>query len=294
MSWKQNEEHLLIGQVVGSYRVVELIGRGRTTTVLKALHTVLGRPVAIKIFPDYHDLDPLFNERLVHEMRSFARFSLPNIVQIYDYGVEEQRVYLVLQYAEGGALKERLRQNQPLPLRKTLELAIQLAEGLRGAHAHGILHGSVEPASIFIHRYEQVLLSDFGLANLVPSRTCFGQVVMGMYALPQYMSPERAGGEYVDARSDMYSLGMVLFHCLTGRVPFDGDGPLEIVVQQMNEPLPVALLRQANVPELVEQIIVKMTAKFPAERYQTMAEVVDALQNSYRVLYDRSWGEYIL
>ncbi|HET8841725.1 MAG TPA: FHA domain-containing protein, partial [Ktedonobacteraceae bacterium] len=144
------------------------------------------------------------------------------------------------------------------------------------AHEHGIIHRDVKPANMLLRKDGHLLLSDFGIVKILEGTTNLTRVGTGI-GTPQYMSPEQGTGQPVDASSDIYSLGIVLFHCLTGRVPFNADSPLTITVKHLNEPLPVAFLRQVNVPPPLEQVIVKMTAKAPSERYPNTAEVINEL-----------------
>lgn len=266
----------LVGKSLGQFRIVERIGAGGMATVFKAYQPVLDRYVAVKVLPDYHARDPVFKERFLREARAVAKLDHPNIVQIYLFGEEESITYIVMQYVDGGTLKDTLKQVGPLPVADALKFVIQAAEGLGTAHQHGIIHRDVKPANMLLRKDGHLLLSDFGIVKILEGTTNLTRVGTGI-GTPQYMSPEQGTGQAVDASSDIYSLGIVLFHCLTGRVPFNADSPLSITVKHLNEPLPVAFLRHVNVPPQIEQIIVKMTAKAPAERYQTTAECVNEL-----------------
>jgi serine/threonine protein kinase len=262
----------LVGKSLGQFRIVERIGAGGMATVFKAYQPVLDRYVAVKVLPDYHARDPVFKERFLREARSVAKLDHPNIVQIYLFGEEEYITYIVMQYVDGGTLKDKLKQSGPLSTTDALKFVIQAAEGLGAAHEHGIIHRDVKPANMLLRKDGHLLLSDFGIVKIMEA-TNLTRVGTGI-GTPQYMSPEQGTGQAVDASSDIYSLGIVLFHCLTGRVPFNAESPLTITVKHLNEPLPVAFLRQANVPPQIEQAITKMTAKAPSERYQTTSELV--------------------
>lgn len=266
----------LVGKSLGQFRIVERIGAGGMATVFKAYQPVLDRYVAVKVLPDYHARDPVFKERFLREARSVAKLDHPNIVQIYLFGEEENITYIVMQYVDGGTLKDALKQQGPLSVMDALKYVIQAAEGLGAAHQHGIIHRDVKPANMLLRKDGHLLLSDFGIVKIMEGTTNLTRVGTGI-GTPQYMSPEQGTGQSVDASSDIYSLGIVLFHCLTGRVPFNADSPLTITVKHLNEPLPVAFLRHVNVPPQIEQVIVKMTAKAPTERYQTTAECVGEL-----------------
>jgi serine/threonine protein kinase len=266
----------LVGKSLGQFRIVEKIGAGGMATVFKAYQPMLDRHVAVKVLPDYHARDPIFKERFLREARSVAKLDHPNIVQIYLFGEEDDSTYIVMQYVDGGTLKDKLRQSGALPVADALKFVIQAAEGLGAAHEHGIIHRDVKPANMLLRKDGHLLLSDFGIVKILESTTNLTRVGTGI-GTPQYMSPEQGTGQAVDASSDIYSLGIVLFHCLTGRVPFNADSPLTITVKHLNEPLPVAFLRHVGVPQPIEQVILKMTAKAPADRYQKTAEVTSEL-----------------
>lgn len=266
----------LVGKSLGQFRIVERIGAGGMATVFKAYQPVLDRYVAVKVLPDYHARDPIFKERFLREARAVARLDHPNIVQIYLFGEEENITYIVMQYVDGGTLKDKLKQSGALSAADAIKYVVQAAEGLGAAHEHGIIHRDVKPANMLLRKDGHLLLSDFGIVKILEGTTNLTRVGTGI-GTPQYMSPEQGTGQAVDASSDIYSLGIVLFHCLTGRVPFNADSPLTITVKHLNEPLPVAFLRQVNVPLPIEQVILKMTAKIPTDRYQTTTEFIGEL-----------------
>ncbi len=237
----------LIGKSLGQYRIVERIGAGGMATVFKAYQPTLDRYVAVKVLPAYHASDPIFVKRFVQEARSVAKLAHPNIVQIHDFGQGEQDnvTYIVMEYVDGGTLKDRLKQALPVP--EAINFAIQAAEGLDCAHRNGIIHRDVKPANMLVRKDRHLLLSDFGIAKLLEQSTNLTRVGTGI-GTPQYMSPEQGMGQKVDRRSDIYSLGIVLFHCLTGHVPFSADNPLTVTVKHLNEPLPVDHLNAEGVP----------------------------------------------
>lgn len=271
-----DDMNALVGKSLGQFRIVERIGAGGMATVFKAYQPVLDRYVAVKVLPDYHARDPIFKERFLREARSVAKLDHPNIVQIYLFGEEDNITYIVMQYVDGGTLKDKLKQTGTLPVAEALKFVIQAAEGLGAAHEHGIIHRDVKPANMLLRKDGHLLLSDFGIVKILEGTTNLTRVGTGI-GTPQYMSPEQGTGQAVDRSSDIYSLGIVLFHCLTGRVPFNADSPLTITVKHLNEPLPVAFLRHAGVPPQIEKVIVKMTAKAPADRYPNTAELISEL-----------------
>jgi serine/threonine protein kinase len=272
-----DELSTLIGRSLGQFRIVERIGVGGMATVFKAYQPTLDRYVAIKVLPAYHARDPVFVKRFKQEARSVARLAHPHIVQIHDFDEQDNVTYIVMEYVDGGTLKDRLK--RALPPGEASDYLIQAAEGLDCAHRNGIVHRDVKPANMLVRKDGHLLLSDFGIAKILEGTTNLTRAGTGI-GTPQYMSPEQGIGQPVDRRSDIYSLGIVFFHCLTGHVPFTADNPLTITVKHMNEPLPVDKLVAAGVPGPVIQVVQKMTTKQPHERYQSADVLVDALSSA--------------
>src|SRR5713226_4898800 len=271
---KNDDLNVLVGKSLGQFRIVERIGAGGMATVFKAYQPNLDRYVAIKVLPAYHARDPIFVKRFVQEARAVAKLVHPNILQIHDFGEQDNITYIVMEYVEGGTLKDRLK--RPISVSEAVDYMIQAAEGLNCAHNNGIVHRDVKPANMLVRKDGYLLLSDFGIAKILEGTTNLTRVGTGI-GTPQYMSPEQGTGQAVDRRSDIYSLGIVLYHALTGRVPFTAENPLSITVKHLNDPLPVENLRVLGVPQPVEQVLLKMTAKAPADRYQTTDELIEAL-----------------
>ena len=281
----------LVNKSLGQFRIVERIGAGGMATVFKAYQPTLDRYVAMKVLPAYHARDPIFVKRFVQEARSVAKLAHPNIVQIHDFGDQEGITYIVMEYVDGGTLKDRLKQQHALSVSESVDFIIQAAEGLNCAHSHGIIHRDVKPANMLLRKDGHLLLSDFGIAKILEGTTNLTRVGTGI-GTPQYMSPEQGTGQPVDRRSDIYSLGIVLYHCLTGRVPFTADNPLSITVKHLHDPLPIEILRVAGVPAPIEQVVLKMTAKPPQDRYQSTDTLIDALANALAASHlsmPRSW-----
>ena len=265
----------LVGKSLGQFRILEHIGAGGMASVFKAYQPTLDRYVAIKVLPAYHARDPIFVKRFTQEARSVAKLAHPNIVQIHDFGEQDNITFIVMEYVESGTLKDRLKERQ-LTVPEAVDFVIQAAEGLGCAHSHGIIHRDVKPANMLLRKDGHLLLSDFGIAKILEGTVNLTRVGTGI-GTPQYMSPEQGTGQPVDRRSDIYSLGIVLYHALTGRVPFTADSPLSITVKHLNDPIPVEILRAKGVPQPIEQVLLKMTAKSPVERYQTTDELIEAL-----------------
>jgi serine/threonine protein kinase len=265
----------LVGKSLGQFRIRERIGAGGMATVFKAYQPTLDRYVAVKVLPAYHARDPIFVKRFTQEARSVAKLAHPNIVQIHDFGEQDNITYIVMEYVDGGTLKDRLRE-RPLTVPEAVDFVIQAAEGLGSAHSHGIIHRDVKPANMLLRRDGHLLLSDFGIAKILEGTVNLTRVGTGI-GTPQYMSPEQGTGQPVDRRSDIYSLGIVLYHALAGNVPFTAESPLSITVKHLNDPLPLEKLRAKGVPQPIEQVLLRMTAKTPGERYQTTDALIDAL-----------------
>ena len=265
----------LVGKSLGQFRILEHIGAGGMASVFKAYQPTLDRYVAIKVLPAYHARDPIFVKRFTQEARSVAKLAHPNIVQIHDFGEQDNITFIVMEYVESGTLKDRLKERQ-LTVPEAADFVIQAAEGLGAAHSHGIIHRDVKPANMLLRKDGHLLLSDFGIAKILEGTVNLTRVGTGI-GTPQYMSPEQGTGQPVDRRSDIYSLGIVLYHALTGRVPFTADSPLSITVKHLNDPIPVENLRAKGVPQPIEQVVLKMTAKAPADRYQSTDELIEAL-----------------
>ncbi|TMD65721.1 MAG: serine/threonine protein kinase [Chloroflexi bacterium] len=278
-SGNNDDLNALTGRSLGQFRIVERIGAGGMATVFKAYQPNLDRYVAIKVLPAYHARDPVFVKRFVQEARAVAKLVHPNILQIHDFGEQENITYIVMEYVDGGTLKDRLNVKRALPVPEAVDYMIQAAEGLNCAHNHGIVHRDVKPANMLLRKDGYLLLSDFGIAKILEGTTNLTRVGTGI-GTPQYMSPEQGTGQPVDRRSDIYSLGIVLFHCLTGRVPFTAENPLTITVKHLNEPLPLEMLRVAGVPTPIEQVVARMAAKAPQDRYQTTDELITALTSA--------------
>src|ERR1700694_2044318 len=277
-SANSDELNALVGRSLGQFRIVERIGSGGMATVFKAYQPTLDRYVAVKGLPAYHARDPIFMTRSVQEARSVAKLQHANIVQIHDFGEQDNITYIVMEYVDGGTLKDRLKQ-RPVTVAEAVDFVIQAAEGLGCAHGHGIVHRDVKPANMLVRKDGHLLLSDFGIAKILEGTTNLTRAGTGI-GTPQYMSPEQGTGQPVDRRSDIYSLGIVLFHALAGRVPFTADSPISITVKHLNEPLPIEKLRDAGVPLPIEQVVLKMTAKSAADRYQTTDALIEALTSA--------------
>jgi len=263
------------GDSLGAYRVLERIGRGGMATVYRAYHAALDRYVAIKVLPDFFADDPDYRERFQQEARSVARLKHPNILEVFDFGSEDGIAYLVLELVEGGTLADRL--GKPMDLRDAIHVLEQLAGALDHAHQHGILHRDIKPSNILIRKDGTPVLGDFGLAKMADSmrRLTGSGTVMGT---PEYMSPEQAADEPVGPTADIYSLAIVAYEMLTGRVPFQGDTPVATMLSHVTKNMPPVYELRGELSAHVEQVLRRGMAKRPEERFRTAAEFVVALK----------------
>jgi len=267
----------LTGQSLGSYRIIEQIGKGGMATVFKAYEPALDRYVAIKILPEYFAHYPEFVTRFEREAKAIARLDHPNIVPIYGYGQDKGFMYLVMRYVQAGTLREML--GHPLPLPMAVDILRQISGALHYAHQLGIIHRDVKPSNVLMADQKWALLTDFGLAKMVESSEQLTRSGVGV-GTPAYMSPEQGQGEKVDARSDIYSLGVMLYEMVTGRVPYDAETPMAILLKHISAPLPLPRSVNPDIPESVERVILKAMAKSPDDRFQTAEEMMKALDQA--------------
>jgi len=267
----------LIGQPLGQYQIVEQIGKGGMATVFKAYQPGLDRYVAVKVLPAYYAHEEGFSERFVREAKAIARLDHPNILPVYDFGQTDGLSYIVMKYVAAGTLKARL--GQPMPPEEALEILRQIAAALDHAHAQGILHRDVKPGNILIDEKGWVYLSDFGLAKMVEGSVQLTGSGVGV-GTPAYMSPEQGQGLAVDGSTDVYSFGVVLYEMLTGRVPYEAETPMAVVVKHITSPLPLPRSINPTISESVERVILKALAKDPDDRFARAGELVDAFETA--------------
>ena len=256
----------------GRYRILRKLGSGGMANVYLAEDEELGRRVAIKILNDRYANDELFIERFRREAKSAAGLSHPNIVSIYDRGEAEGTYYIAMEVIEGRSLKELILTRGPLPIAQAVAYTLEMLEALRFAHRHGIIHRDIKPHNILIG--ERLKVTDFGIARAGASQMTEAGSIMGT---AQYLSPEQARGAPVTASSDLYSVGIVLYEMLTGKVPFTGDSAIEIAMKHLNElPKPPSKIRP-EVSEELDQVVLRALAKAPEDRYQTAEDFAEDL-----------------
>jgi hypothetical protein len=281
----------LIGKKLGQFEVVELLGQGGMATVYKAYQPALDRFVAIKVFPA-SPTGPTFLEHFTREARAVAKLYHPHILPIHDFGEQDGTTYIVMEYVSGGTLKRRLKPNQPMPLRDALDVVLQACQALECAHQYHIVHRDIKPGNLLLRSDHFLLLSDLGIAQVLEAHTALTRTGVAP-GTPQYLSPEQStGSPDVGPRSDLYSLGVVLYEAVAGRVPFGspGDDPHTISLKQVNEPLPPPRQFAPDLPTGVEQVIVKALEKDPDQRFQSATEMIDALNARILALRGPSVG----
>ncbi len=262
--------------IANRYRVEALIGEGGMALVYRGTDTTLERPVAIKVLREELAHQDELVARFRREAHAAAKLTHPNIVQIYDTGVDQGRYYIVMEYLPEPNLKRIIAEYAPLPQRKVLEFATQAAEALEYAHRNGIVHRDVKPQNILFSDTGQVKLSDFGIAAAAgtPGLTADGKVLGSAH----YMSPEQVQGASAGPMSDIYSLGVVLYEALTGRVPFDGDTAAEIAAKHLREVPPSPRSINPNISPAMEYVVTKAMARDPQRRYRSAAELLADLR----------------
>ena len=259
------------------YEIIEQIGTGGMADVYKAKCHKLNRYVAIKVMKSEFSQDKTFVSKFWAEAQSAAGLVNPNVVNVYDVGVENGIYYIVMELVEGITLKKYIEKRGKLPYKEAVSIAIQVANGMDAAHKHKIVHRDIKPQNIIISKEGKVKVTDFGIAKVASSATINTSASMGSV---HYISPEQARGGYSDERSDIYSLGITLFEMLTGTVPFDGDSAVSVAVQHIQDSIPAPSQLVEGVPVSVDKIVLKCTQKKTDRRYQSASELIVDLKKS--------------
>ncbi len=268
-------EDALVGHSLGNYQLVERLGQGGMATVYKAYEPALDRYVAIKVLPQFFARDPNFMNRFRREAKAVAQLNHPSIMPIYSYGEEGDITYIAMQFVPGGTLKQG--KGQVYGPEEALQLVLPIVRALAYAHGRGIVHRDIKPSNVLISEDGWPILADFGLAKMAEASQQLTGTGVGV-GTPMYMSPEQGQGTGVDHRTDIYSLGIMLYEMLTGDVPFRADTPMAVVIKHMTAPLPMPRQANSDIPEALERVILKATAKSPEDRYQTADEMITALE----------------
>jgi len=280
MSQNQRSEGAeLVGKVLGRrYEIIERIGGGGMAIVFRARDGFLNRRVAVKVLrPQFAD-DEDFVRRFRHEAQAAASLSHPNIVSIYDVGEEDGTYYIVMEYVDGETLKDRIRAAAPLDAEEVVAVALQIGQALSHAHQNRVVHRDIKPHNIMLSKDGRVKVTDFGIARAASTNTLTstGSIVGSVH----YFSPEQARGGLIDEKSDIYSLGVVLYEMLTGRVPFEGESPISVALKHVQDQVvPPGEINPA-VPEGLSRVVMRALRKAQSERYQTVDELLRDLQRA--------------
>ena len=275
--------------IAGRYELGEVLGSGGMSSVYRAFDTLLERNVALKILHPQYLGDDDHVERFRREARSVAQLSHPNVVTVIDRGEDAGREYIVFELVDGDDLKELVERGGPLPVRRVLELGLEVGRALAFAHAQGLVHRDVKPQNVLLDADGRAKVTDFGIArSLGTASTTETGTVLGT---SHYIAPEQARGERVDALTDVYSFGAVLYELLAGDVPFPGDSFLTVAMKHVNEPVPNVLDRRPDVPLRLASLVERCLAKEPADRPASMDEVVGELEACLADLDAKEDGE---
>lgn len=267
-----------IGQSLGRYHILEQLGEGGMAVVYKAFDTRLERNVAVKVILPGKEHSEKFLKRFEREAKSLAQLSHPNIVKVVDYGEQDGLPYLVMEYLPGGTLKKKLT-GKSISWQQAIKLLIPIARALDYAHQHKIVHRDIKPSNILITDSGEPMLSDFGISKMLEAEETMDLTGTGVgVGTPEYMSPEQAQGKSVDIRSDIYSLGVVLYEMVTGRRPYQADTPMAVVWKLASEPLPRPKQFMTELPDALDGILIKMLAKQAEQRYQGLGELIPSLE----------------
>jgi serine/threonine-protein kinase len=272
----------MIGTVLsGRYRLEAKLGSGGMSTVYLARDQTLDRPVAVKVMHREMSEQPDQLERFRQEARSVAKFSHPNVVSVIDAGEDGGHPYIVFEYIEGETLKQRISRNGALDPQEAIAYAIEIGRGLSVAHARNMVHRDIKPQNILIDAEGRAKLTDFGISRQLEQdgMTATGRVL----GTTDYVAPEQAMGRKVDPRTDIYSLGVVLYEMLVGQVPFAADSQVGVAMKHVNEELPDVQRRRPEVSAAVALVVERSTAKDPAARYQQVGEMIDDLSTALEV-----------
>ena len=276
-----------IGRLLDNrYEILEVIGVGGMAVVYKARCHRLNRLVAIKILKDDYFQDEEFRRRFHAESQAVAMLSHPNIVSVYDVSTSDDADYIVMELIDGITLKQYMEKKGVLNWKETLHFAIQIGKALDHAHGRGIVHRDIKPHNVMVLKNGSVKVADFGIARVMSKSNTLTKEALGSV---HYISPEQAKGGRVDSRSDIYSLGVVMYEMMTGRPPYDGESPVAVAIQHINGNAPMPSTLNPNIPGGLEQIIMKAMAQSPADRYATTSALLydmDEFRKNPAILFD--------
>lgn len=278
----------LVGRKLGMYQITELLGQGGMATVYKGYREDIDRYVAIKVLPPHPGLDHQFIDRFKLEARTIARLQHPHILPLYDYGVEDDIIYLVTAYVAGGSLATLMEKGK-IPISEIVRLLRQIAGALDYAHRQGVIHRDIKPDNILLDKEGNALLADFGIVKIVSGETDGSSTnpaltqTGGLVGTPSYMAPEQGSGEAkIDARADLYALGVVVFEMLTGVPPYTADTPMQIVIKHITEPIPSPRDLVHDLAPEMDAVMQRALAKRPENRYASASEFTEDFARAAR------------
>ena len=276
-----------IGRLLDNrYEILEILGIGGMAVVYKARCHRLNRLVAIKILKAEYTQDEEFRRRFHAESQAVAMLSHPNIVSVYDVSTTDEADYIVMELIDGITLKQYMEKKGTLNWKETLHFAIQIAKALEHAHSRGIIHRDIKPLNVMVLKNGSVKVTDFGIARVMSESNTLTKEALGSV---HYISPEQAKGGRVDNRSDLYSLGVVMYEMATGRPPYDGETPVAVAIQHINGKATLPSMLTPNIPGGLEQIIVRSMSHNPADRYPSAGALLtdlDEFRKNPTILFD--------
>jgi phosphonate transport system substrate-binding protein len=268
----------LTGKQFGPYTIISPCGAGGMATVYKAYQPSMDRYVALKVLPRFHSSDPEFLGRFAQEAKALAQLQHTFILPVYDFGESEGYTYFVMPLMQNGNLAE-LMADERLPLDRIQQIISQVGSALEFAHSRGFVHRDVKPSNILLDETGNCILMDFGITKIIEGSKEFTKTG-GIIGTPVYMSPEQGSGQRIDHKSDIYSLGIILYEMVTGRPPYEAETPIAVIFKHVHDPLPPPSLLNPDLPDEVEKVILKSLAKDPDDRYATVRDMVDALSKA--------------
>ncbi len=282
----------MIGKILdGKYEIVELIGQGGMAKVYKAIDNRLHRSVAVKVLKEEFAGNEQFLKKFLREARADAKLTHPHIVNVYDVGAESGVYYIVMEYVDGDTLKRHIKNKKRISAKETVEMVLSIAAGLSHAHKNGIIHRDIKPHNILLTSYRTPKIADFGIARAITSSTMSAtEEALGSV---HYVSPEQARGGFLDERSDLYSLGVMMYEMLTGELPYDGDSSVAIALKHVQNNIPSPKDKIKSKPEGLNQVELKLTRRKPDDRNQNAEELIADIRKLTADLYTEIKPTYI-